>query len=125
MSGFLTKLVSANGALDIVIGVLGFVNSKRLQAVQQSLGSTMTSPITNRLASWFLICIGFMRLQLHFFKTDKSAYWNAFVSYVAEATWMFSETVKGTTSNPMTSVILYALAYFTYKDVQQIKAQKQ
>ena len=121
MPEILTKLVSANGALDICIGLIGFVNSRRLKAVQQSLGTSMTSPITNRLASWFLILIGVMRLQLHFNKKDKSAYWNAFMSYLTEATWMFSETLKGTTSNPKTSIVLYILAYLTYRDMQKIK----
>lgn len=119
MSQYLTKLVSANGALDIFVGLMGFANSRRLKAVQQSLGTSMTSPITNRLASWFLILIGVMRLQLHFNRKDKSAYWNAFMSYLTEATWMLSETLKGTTSNPKTSIVLYFLAYLTYKDMKQ------
>lgn len=125
MSDWLSKLVGANGLLNLLVGVSSFVSAQRLHYFNETRLSPTNrkAAYTNRIGSWLLVAIGMMRLPVHFFPSSSGALLNSCCSYFVEGTWILSEFLKGTTANQYFPIFLYSMAYATFIRYRSVSAR--
>ena len=122
-SNMFSKFVGANGILDVVVGVSSLWNGgSRLGLLNQSLVKRKTPALARRVAAWFILAIGLMRIPVALYPKNPGVLLTGSISYILEASWMLSETmVFSSTNNAIIATILYGLGYHTYKQSRKGK----